>query len=278
MDAECQLKEYPYPPAPEAHFQIQLQIDVVGSRRGQRIAGVFGGVSIDESDAPAHIGRQQLEELAEISVKDVAVHQIDAEFIGQLYEQAGFYHPEIEKDTAACRERNDIREQPQMSRPPLAEDMIHHRRTEHRRDSDAFEAQREEQHRDEEADSLSLVVLLLVDGVVDDHDAPAVDHIVQLHLVHRAAGVVRKSNEQTDVLRNKSPDARPSCDLQSHKTVCHRHAHQRQRHGSLTEQVDRRRREHQVREHIENVQRTAQDVVEGLKLRDPDGHRPHPEQ
>ena len=48
VDAECQLKEYPYPPAPEAHFQIQLQIDVVGSRRGQRIAGVFGGVGIDE--------------------------------------------------------------------------------------------------------------------------------------------------------------------------------------------------------------------------------------
>ena len=105
--------------------------------------------------------------------------------------------------------------------------MIHHRRTERRRDGDALEAQREEQHRDEETDGLSLVALLLVDGVVDDHDAPAVDHIVQLHLAHRTAGVVRKSNEQTNVLRNKRPDARPSCDLQSHKAVCQRHARQR---------------------------------------------------
>ena len=103
-----------------------------------------------------------------------------------------------------------------MSRSPLAEDMVHHRRTEHRWDSDALETQREEQRRDKEADGLGLVVFLLVDGVVDEHDAPAVDHIVQLHLAHRTAGVVRKSNEQTNVLRNKSPDACTCSHLQCH--------------------------------------------------------------
>ena len=233
---------------------------------------MFCTVSIDETDASSQIRRRQLIKILVVSEQYVTAHQIDFVLIAEIKENMGLDRDEIKKNQHAHRSRRNGRQRPQMFWLQPVHHIIYANRTHDCWNCDTLESHCKKKPTHSKTKNLNLPIFFFVDKIVNGTNTPAIDHIMQFHRTHCTTSVVCECDEQTDVLRDKSPDARPSCDLQSHKAVCDCHTHDRQRQCMLTKQINRTRHKQQICHHIDDILGAANNKRQVLKFRDPDTH------